>query len=176
MTCAINTSMNLVDFLLNIAGDPVSYSLIFLIYVILAVIILPIPVEIGLFNPLIHPVLLVSILAIGKGIGALIVFFIGKGVHMKLKQWSIGTPLTKKILWYCEKFIRKYGYIGLFLIMSTPLMVDSISLYLFALLNPQENGKTALTKTKFVVINIIAGATRGSIILVLAYFIGIRLT
>lgn len=60
--------------------------------------------------------------------------------------------------------------------MSTPLMVDSISLYLFALLNPQENGKTALTKTKFVVINIIAGATRGSIILVLAYFIGIRLT
>jgi membrane protein DedA with SNARE-associated domain len=174
-TFFINAMMSPIDFLLNIVGDPLSYSVVFFIYVILAAIILPIPVEIGLFNPAIHPVLLISILAIGKGVGAWMVFFIGKGIHVKIKQFSIRTPLTEKILGYCEKFIRKYGYVGLFLLMSIPLMVDSVSLYFFALLNPQENGKTVLTQTKFVAINIIAGATRGSIILALAYFIGIQL-
>jgi hypothetical protein len=58
--------------------------------------------------------------------------------------------------------------------MSIPLMVDSITLYLFSLLNPTEE-KTTLTSAKFVIINIAAGAIRGIIILSIFYYIGIKL-
>jgi hypothetical protein len=58
--------------------------------------------------------------------------------------------------------------------MSIPLMVDSITLYLFSLLNPTEE-KTVLTSTKFVLINISAGILRGIIILSIFYVVGIKL-
>jgi len=167
--------MDLIDILLGAIGDPITYSIIFFIYVILAALILPIPVEIGLFNPVIHYAWLVFILAIGKGVGAFLVFEIGARVRGALKKRSIGTPLTKKIVAWCERFVRKYGYYGLFIIMSTPLMIDSASLYLFALLNPKDEGKRALTRRWFVLINIAAGAVRGTIIFLVAYLIGLRL-
>ncbi len=164
------------EILLNAIEDPMSYSIIFLIYVILAAIILPIPVEIGLFNPYINPILLIIILAIGKGIGAFIVFNISKKLRKKIKKITVGKnwKITKKIISKSENFVKKYGHYGLFIIMSIPLMVDSITLYLFSLLNPT-NEKTILTSTKFVIINIAAGATRGIIILSIFYFIGIKL-
>jgi membrane protein YqaA with SNARE-associated domain len=168
--------MDFIDILLGITGNPVLYSLLFLVYVILAVIILPIPVEIGLFNPLVNPLLLIMILAIGKGVGSLIVFEIGLKVRQIFEKWTSGTPLTKKILLYCERFVKKYGYVGLFIIMSTPLMIDSLSLYLFSLLNStKDGGDRALTRGYFVLINVIAGAVRGSIILLVAYGLGYRL-
>lgn len=167
--------MDLIEILLGAMQDPITYSIIFFIYVILASLILPIPVEIGLFNPFIHPALLIFILAIGKGVGAFIAFEIGTRVRGALKKRSIGTPLTKKIVAWCERFVRKYGYYGLFIIMSTPLMIDSASLYLFSLLNPKDEGERAMTRTWFVLINIAAGAVRGTIILLVAYFIGVRL-
>jgi len=168
--------LDLIDILLNAFGDPISYSIIFLIYVILAAIILPIPVEIGLFNPYIHSIWLIIILAIGKGIGALIVFNVSKTIRKKIKKISIGNnwKVTKKIVSKSENFVKKYGHYGLFIIMSIPLMVDSITLYLFSLLNPIEE-KTTLTLTKFVMINMAAGATRGIIILSIFYYIGIKI-
>ena len=168
--------MDLIDILLGITGDPVVYSLLFFIYVILAVIILPIPVEIGLFNPSLNPLLLILILALGKGVGSFIVFEIGLKVRRFLQKWTEGTPLTKKILHSCERFVKHYGYLGLFIIMSTPLMIDSLSLYLFSLLNSEKtSGDRALARSYFVLINIIAGAVRGSIILLVAYGLGYRL-
>ena len=167
--------MDLIDILLGAIGDPITYSIIFFIYVILAALILPIPVEIGLFNPVIHYAWLVFILAIGKGVGAFLVFEIGARVRGALKKRSIGTPLTKKIVAWCERLVRKYGYYGLFIIMSTPLMIDSASLYLFALLNPNDEDKRAMNRRWFVLINIAAGAVRGAIIFLAAYLIGLRL-
>jgi membrane protein YqaA with SNARE-associated domain len=168
--------LDLIDILLNAFGDPISYSIIFFIYVILAAIILPIPVEIGLFNPYINPIWLIIILAIGKGIGAFIVFNISRTIRKKIKKITIGKnwKITKKIISKSEDFVKKYGHYGLFIIMSIPLMVDSITLYLFSLLNPTEE-KTTLTSSKFVIINIAAGATRGLIILSIFYYIGIKL-
>jgi membrane protein DedA with SNARE-associated domain len=167
--------MDLIDILLGAIGDPITYSIIFFIYVILAAMILPIPVEIGLFNPVIHYAWLIIILAIGKGVGAFLVFEIGTRIRGVLKKRSIGTPLTKKIVAWCERFVRKYGYYGLFIIMSTPLMIDSASLYLFSLLNSKDEGQRAMTRRWFVLINIAAGAVRGTIIFLVAYLIGIRL-
>jgi len=167
--------MDLTGILLGATQDPISYSIIFFIYVILAVLILPIPVEIGLFNPFIHPALLIFILALGKGVGSFIVFEIGTRIRSVLKKRSIGTSLTKKIIAWCERFVRKYGYYGLFIIMSTPLMLDSVTVYLFSLLNPKDDGKMAITRRWFVLLNIAAGAVRGIIILLVAYFLSARL-
>ena len=168
--------MDFIEILTQTFQDPLLYSLIFFIYSVLAAVILPIPVEIGLFNPYIHPVLLIGILAIGKGVGAGIVFIIGTNLRSFLKKINSSNVLLKKILFFCEQFVRKYGHIGLFIIMSIPLMIDSVSLYLFSLLNPkEETGKHALAKRRFILINVAAGIVRGSIIIVLATFFKIQL-
>lgn len=168
--------LDLIDILLNAIGNPIAYSIIFLIYVILAAIILPIPVEIGLFNPYINPIWLIIILGIGKGIGAFIVFNISKTIRKKIKKSTIGEnwKITKKVILKSEIFVKKYGHYGLFIIMSIPLMVDSITLYLFSLLNPTEE-KTSLTSAKFVIINSSAGAVRGIIVLLIFYYVGVKL-
>ena len=84
--------------------------------------------------------------------------------------------MLKKILYYCEQFVKKYGHIGLFIIMSIPLMIDSVTLYLFSLLNPkEETGKYAIAKRKFILINIGAGLVRGSIIIIIAMIFKIQL-
>lgn len=168
--------MDIISFLFDLTQDPISYSIIFFIYVVLAAVILPIPVEIGLFNPNINPVLLISILALGKGFGAFIVFEIGLKIRKGIKKRFHSGALTKKFIDYCEIFVKKYGYVGLFIIMSIPLMIDSASLYFFSLLNSEgENNKRSLAKSRFIIINIAAGALRGSIILFIAHFIGLRL-
>ena len=104
--------MDLTGILIGAAQDPIVYSIIFFIYVILTVLFLPIPVEIGLFNPYISPILLIIILALGKGLGSAIAFEIGTKARHVIKKRSIGTPLTKKIVLWCEQFVRKYGYYG----------------------------------------------------------------
>ncbi len=169
--------MDFLNFLFGVTSNPFLYSLIFFIYVVLAVVILPIPVEIGLFNPSVHPVILIVLLAVGKGAGSLIVYLIGATVRKGIKARAIGINfiLTKKIIRLCEEFVKKYGYYGLFIIMSTPLMIDSVSLYLFSLLNPRYKDKKALSATRFVLVNIFAGAMRSIIILSLAYYVGIKL-
>ncbi len=167
--------MDLTGILLGAVQDPAAYTIIFFIYVILTVLILPFPVEIGLFNPYIHPVLLIIILALGKGAGSLIAFEIGTRIRGAIKKRSMGTPLTKKIVGLCEQFVKRYGYYGLFIIMSIPLMVDSITVYIFSLLNPKSDGKRGMARTWFVLINVAAGAMRGTIIILVAYFFSIRL-
>lgn len=167
--------LSLQEITLDSIQDPLLYSILFFIYVILAAIILPIPVEIGLFNPYMNPVVSVAIMAFGKAIGAAIVFFIGFKIHGKMQQLTDRIPLFQKLLDKTEGFVRKYGYLGLFIIMSTPLMIDSVSLYLFSILNPQDNGKTALAKKWFISINFFAGATRAVIILLIAALFSIRL-
>ncbi|MFW6041150.1 MAG: hypothetical protein ACOC85_04880 [Thermoplasmatota archaeon] len=167
--------MDLVEILTGLATDPVAYSAVFMIYSILAAVILPIPVEIGLFNYHIHPVILISILAVGKGIGAFIVFSISVPARKKLKKFT--KPKNRfimKLLEYSEWFVKNYGYYGLLIVLSTPLMIDSISLYLFSLLNPEEKGE-GMEREWFTAINVIAGGIRGVITLTVFYWIGVKL-
>ncbi len=166
--------MDLIGFLTALATDPISYSIVFFIYTVLAVVILPIPVEIGLFNYHINPILLIGILALGKGVGSLIVFEIGTKVRHKIKKVSVSNSFIKKIVEYSERFVENYGYYGLLVVLSTPLMIDSISLYLFSLLNPEEKG-IGMDREWFVGTNIIAGAIRGAITLIVFYYVGYKL-
>ena len=167
--------MDITDLFFNTIQNPLCYSVIFLIYVILTVIILPIPVEIGLFNPFVNPCILVIVLAIGKGIGALIVFELGSWFRRKLKRYHINSRIIKKVIAMLEGFVKRYGYVGLFIIMSIPLMVDSLSLYFFSLLNPDVNNSKRLSRNRFVFVNIIAGGFRGVLILLIAFIVCVRL-
>ncbi len=111
--------MDLIGILLNAVGNPYLYSIIFFLYVISASIFLPIPVEIGLFNPYIHPALLISILAIGNGCGSLIVFYIGTGVRKTVKKkWTLKSQRIKQVVTSFENFVKKYGAVGLYVFMS----------------------------------------------------------
>jgi membrane protein YqaA with SNARE-associated domain len=168
--------MDLIGILLNTIGNPYLYSILFFLYVISASIFLPIPVEIGLFNPYMHPALLITILAIGKGCGSLIVYYIGTGVRKTAKKWTLKSQKIKQFITSSENFVKKYGAVGLYIFMSIPLMVDTLPLYLFSLLNAEENGKRALSKKKFVLINILAGATRGTLVIVVYTILKIKLT
>ncbi len=167
--------MDLMGLLWGAYTNPWAYSGIFFVYVVLAAVILPIPVELGLFNPTIHPIILISILALGKGVGSFFVFEIGTKARKKMKQWSNKLPYGEKFIGYCEDFVMNWGYYGLLIILSVPLMVDSVSLYLFSLLNPQKDGERGIERYWFVLINVIAGAIRGIITLAIFYYVGIKL-
>jgi hypothetical protein len=79
------------------------------------------------------------------------------------KKWTLKSQRIKQVVTSFENFIKKHGAAGLYVFMSIPLMVDTLPLYLFSMLNAEENGKRALSKKKFLLINILAGATRGTI-------------
>ncbi len=164
MTMRCCSLMDLITILTQTIENLLLYSFLFFIYLVLSAVILSITVEIGLFNPSLHSVLLILILALGQDTGAFFVYYIGSGVRSQVKVWETRSKRIKQFLYYCELFVRKYGNYGLFIIMSIPLMIDTISLYFFSLLNPKEDGKKAIPATKFVIINILAGVVRGSII------------
>jgi membrane protein YqaA with SNARE-associated domain len=149
--------------------DPATYLLVFFVFCVLAAIILPIPIEVALIgDPGIYFPLKVLVLALGKSVGAAGVFIIGEKIEEtveKLRRWGWFRWLLKKSEW----FVRRYGYYALFVIMSIPFMVDTIPLYVFSLLNKE--GKL-LSMRGFVIVNFLAGLTRGTIIGIIIYVLG----
>ena len=92
------------------------------------------------------------------------------------KKWTLKSQRIKQLITSFENFIKKHGAVGLYVFMSIPLMVDTLPLYLFSILNAEEDGKRAISKKKFVLINILAGATRGTIVIVVYYVLKIKIT
>ena len=71
-----------------------------------------------------------------------------------------------------EKLVRKYGYPALYVIMSIPGMVDTVPLYVFAILNKEG---TFMTWRGFVLTNILAGITRAALIWLIFYAFGVEI-
>jgi membrane protein DedA with SNARE-associated domain len=151
------------DFLISRSGDPATFLVSLFVFSIGATIILPIPVESVLVfvpenMPFIIPALAVGL---GKGVGAIVVFFIGA----KVEQVVLGFGKWGWFKWLLdksEKFVRRYGYFALFAIMVIPFMTDTIPLYVFSLLNKE--GKLMRLRL-FVLVNILAGIARASIVI-----------
>jgi hypothetical protein len=163
-----------IKILTEISHDAALYLPLFFIYSILAVIILPIPIEAGLFNPYINPVFLVLTLAAGKSIGGFSVFYIGSGISSLLHGKASSHILAKKIVHGLERFVQKTGMPGLLILLSIPLMVDTIPVYLYALLiTPHE--KKIVSAAVFAGVNFIAGIIRATIVLAIASLFGFHL-
>ena len=162
----------LMNWLESLGNDPLAYIVIFFIFCVAAAIFLPIPVELGLlFGGSVPYLIKAIVLGLGKGVGSIAVFEIGMKLEPKIRSW-------RRWRWFrwlfdnCEKFVAKYNYYALYVILSTPLMLDTVPIYIFSLAN--KNGK-ALEMKWFAVTNFFAGVTRATILWVLLYILGINL-
>jgi hypothetical protein len=154
------------------ASDPIVFSIIFFIYTVLAALFLPLPVEIGLFFSPATPVAVkILIMGLGKMVGAILVFYIGLKVGDRIKLWSSRIPLFNWLVNKCEWLVSKFHYLGLYVILSTPLMTDTVPLYLFSVFNE----KGVLEVRWFALTSLLAGITRGLIVLIIFTLLGVKL-
>jgi len=152
----------LMDYLTANQADPFTYLIIFYLFCVAASIILPIPVEVALVvNPGIHIAIKAVVMGLGKGTGALVVFFLGRKIDETVGQYAMRWGWYRWLLEKSEKLVRRYGYVAMYAIMSIPGMVDTIPLYIFSILNKE--GKL-MTLWGFVLTNILAGVTRALLI------------
>jgi membrane protein YqaA with SNARE-associated domain len=163
----------LMDYLSANQADPLTYLLIFYIFCVAAAVILPLPVEIALVaNPGIHIAVKAAVMGLGKGTGALAVYFFGRKIDETVGQYAKRWRWYNWLLVKSEKLVRKYGYVAMYAIMSMPGMVDTIPLYIFSILNKEGE---LMTLRGFVAVNILAGVTRAFLIYGLFTAFGIEL-
>lgn len=167
----IDDMMGLLDM-----SNPYTYLVLFFIFCVLAAVILPIPVELGLagfipfiqeggeflgFSTIFPAFLIVSVvMGLGKGVGSWMVFKIGEKVEDSIRvwfKWKWFVSFTEFLTKFCEKF----GYIAIYLVLALPIMPDTIPLYIFSLLN--KDGEIYEMKW-FVQTNFWAGLSRGLIV------------
>lgn len=162
----------IMDFLQHYSANPVLYIVIFFIYGILNVLFLPVPVELGLiWNPDLPFIIKALVLGGGKAVGALIVFTLGEQVEGKLRTWE-------RWRWYqrlvsgLQWFVAKFRYLGLYVILSIPGMVDTVPVYLFSLFNREGE---VINRECFILVNFLGGVTRAFVLYLLLFELGIDL-
>ncbi len=213
----------LMEFLMQNQADPGTFLLIFFLLSVATAVLLPIPIEIALiWNPGVFFPIKALVLGLGKGVGAIAVFYIGAKIDWLLRRlsgrrffgwWlrkadalmgmvesavlrsgrsasfakalSLHTPVRHSLekslgkravpSWLhsrSESFVRRYGILAMYFIMSIPGMVDTIPLYLFSILN--EEG-TLMRLRDFALANFLAGINRAFLIFAVLELLGIRL-
>jgi len=158
--------VDLIQILLDSYNTPWIYMLLAFGYAILVAIILPIPIEIALVKPLEDQnfgFLLGTGLAIaaGKTVGAWLIFVLGLNIEGSIKKWSVRWRVAAWIVTKAEKLVRKTGYAGLYLLLSIPLMSDTIPIYVYSVFNAE--GK-ALERNMFLLANFLAALNRVAIL------------
>lgn len=170
---AISSFLNgMMSFLAQTAADPIAYSVVLFFYAIMAAVILPIPVEVGLLLSPDTPVIwLAVVLGLGKMVGSVLVFYLGLGIGDKIEKWSAKWPGFGLLVSKSEWLVGKLHYLGLYLILSVPLMSDTVPLYIFSILN--KDGVFSVQMFAFT--NLCAGITRASVLFILLSFFGVNL-
>ncbi len=168
---------DLIGLLRDFLGNPAVYLFLVFVYAILVAIILPIPIEIALVWPLYeHNLLLfiavILVMGLGKAIGAVAVLFLGLKVEKTVYYWSRKFKWFGKVVHYLDLFVQKTGYIGLFIILSIPLMTDTVPIYIYSIFHGE--GKEP-SKSYFGIANFLAGLTRGIIIAAVVILFGLEL-
>ncbi|MGD0817671.1 MAG: hypothetical protein ABR986_04655 [Methanomassiliicoccales archaeon] len=162
-----------ISVLSGVAGDPILYSVIFFVYAVLAAIILPIPVEFGLIlSPHTPWYVLAVVLGAGKAVGSVLVFKIGVEIEGPVRRWSQRFKSFGKFIDLCERFVARFGYYALYLLLSIPFMSDTAVLYIFSIVN--KDGEAMKLKW-FAVVNFLAGITRAIFLVVLLYIFNVNL-
>jgi membrane protein DedA with SNARE-associated domain len=162
-----------VSILTGVAGDPILYSVVFFVYAVLAAIILPIPVEFGLIlSPHTPWYVLAIVLGAGKAVGSVLVFRIGMEIEGPVRRWSKRVQWFGKFIELCERFVARYGYYALYVLLSIPFMSDTAVLYIFSIVN--KDGE-AMTLKWFAVVNFLAGVTRAIFLVTLLYIFNVNL-
>ena len=167
----------MIGMLESFLGDPAVYLFLVFGYSILVAIILPIPIEIALIWPLLKGELpyfaaVVLAMAIGKTLGALLVLLLGIKVEKTVYYWSRKYRWFGKLVHYLGLFVKKTGFIGLYIILSIPLMTDTVPIYIYSIFH--EEGKKP-SRVRFGMSNFFAAITRAIIIAVVVTLFGVEL-
>ena len=166
MGSLVDFNQLLCDFLTN----PIIYFLIVFGFAVAVAVVLPIPIEVALIFALtaadlgLFTAALIAV-ALGKAVGAWLVFLLGVKVEGAMHRWSERSKIVERILKALEKFVRLTGSIGLFILLSIPFMSDTAVLYFYALFN--EEGK-AIDRRQFILTNFLAGISRVSLFFIFA--------
>jgi len=158
--------VDLLQILLDSYNTPWIYMLLAFGYAILVAIILPIPIEIALVKPLADQnfgFLLGTGLAIaaGKTLGAWLIFIFGLNIEGSIRKWSARWRVADWTVRKAENLVQKTGYAGLYLLLSIPLMSDTIPIYVYSVFN--QEGK-ALERNMFLIANFLAALNRVAIL------------
>jgi hypothetical protein len=142
------------------------YMLLAFGYAVLVAIVLPIPIEIALLPPLAdgrwgYLTGLAIAIAAGKTVGAFLVFVLGLNVEGTVKKWSDRWRVAAWVVVKAEKFVAKTGYAGLYLLLSVPLMSDTIPIYIYSVFNAEGR---ALERNMFLLANFLAALNRVAIL------------
>lgn len=152
----------LTSFLEQVQGDPLVYSVVFFIYIIAATLFLPVPVELMLFlSPDTPFVVKAILLGVGKSVGSIIVFYIGMNVEKPINTLSNKWGFFRMVVKFCKWLVDKLGYLGLYLILSIPIMVDTVPVYLFSIFRKDRCDRDLRL---FALTNLAAGITRAAIV------------
>lgn len=165
-----------VDFLLAAYANPFVFLPLVFLYAIAIAVVLPIPIELSLVAPIVdrqwgYLVWIAIALAAGKTVGAWLIFFLGVRVETSIRWWSERWRFAKWFVDKAELFVQKTGYLGLYLLLSIPLMSDTIPIYLYSLFNKEGR---ALERNLFLLANFFAALNRVAILAGL-FLIGVDL-
>ncbi|MCX6093638.1 MAG: VTT domain-containing protein [Candidatus Bipolaricaulota bacterium] len=110
-------------------------ALVFL-YEIGTALVLPTPSELPIIGRTWLPIGWVFVVAVaGKILGSYLVFFLGD----RMKETARFRRLADRYAWirallsWSERFVRRYGVVAVFVLLSIPGFPDTVSLYIFAL-------------------------------------------
>jgi len=165
--------VDLVQILIDTYNTPWLYMLLAFGYAVLVAIVLPIPIEIALLPPLLEQrwgylTTVALAIAAGKTFGAWLIFILGLNVEGPVRKWSERWRAAAWVVVKAEKFVAKTGYAGLYLLLSIPLMSDTIPIYVYSLFNKEGR---ALERNMFLIANFLAALNRVAI-LGAAFFAG----
>jgi len=168
--------VDLIQVLNDAYNTPWLYMLLAFVYAVLVALILPIPIEIALLLPLIdgrwgYLTGIALAIAAGKTVGAWLIFLLGLNLEGSVRKWSERWSLARWFVAKAEKFVGRTGYTGLYLLLSVPMMSDTIPIYVYSVFN--EEGK-ALERNMFLIANFLAAVNRVAI-LAMAFVIGANL-
>ena len=155
-----------INLLLGAYVNPYVFLPMVFLYAIAIAVVLPIPIELSLVAPILNQdwgylAEIAVALAAGKTVGAWLIFLFGVKVENNIRWWSEKWPFAKWFVEKAELFVQKTGYLGLYLLLSIPLMSDTIPIYLYSLFNKE--GK-ALERNLFLGANFFAAINRVAIL------------
>ncbi len=155
-----------INFLLSAYSTPTVFLPLVFLYAIAIAVVLPIPIELSLVKPILdqdwgYLLWIALALATGKTVGSWLIFYLGVRIEGSIRWWSEKWRLAR---WFVEKadlFVQKTGYLGLYFLLSIPLMSDTIPIYLYSLFNKE--GKS-LERNVFLFANFFAALNRVAIL------------
>ncbi len=152
--------------------DPVVYSILLFLFTAIATLALPLPVEMALFFNLDQNVYSkAAMVGGGKAAAAVIALRIGNSINKVMSSRLMRTSLAKMFVQFCNWLVVKFHYAGLYFILSIPLMVDTVPVYLFGIFN--EEG--VIRPLPFAYVNFLAGVNRVLIIMVIFELYGVKI-